>query len=186
MSNIPELDVHLPGANCLLCVAAAELANTKLSNHTKTLDHDNYPQILTTLSQLIEENGAEGVIINTPLNVKNLKKIKSKTPNTAKYDYSAVAEDKDLTHLLVLNVYALGFHREYSNYFPLSEPKAYLSGTSFLVNLQTNTYEWYTPLEFKKSVGDNWKEPPTFPGLTNAFYHVLASSKSAILEPLKK
>ena len=34
---MPTADTHLPGAGCLLCLAAASMANSSLTTHTKTL-----------------------------------------------------------------------------------------------------------------------------------------------------
>ena len=51
LTQIPEPDVYLPGANCLLCLATAETANASLSRHTKTLQPDDFKLIKSELVQ---------------------------------------------------------------------------------------------------------------------------------------
>jgi len=49
-----------------------------------------------------------------------------------------------------------------------------------LVNLETNQYDWYLPIYEKNTVG-TWKEGPSYPGLTNAYYQGIAATRDKIL-----
>ena len=74
--------------------------------------------------------------------------------------------------------------RPYSAYVPTGEPKAIVSGSVYLVNLSTNTYEWLMPFSVDKSAEGAWDEPPKFPGLTNAYFQVLEMVADRIQSPL--
>lgn len=53
-----------------------------------------------------------------------------------------------------------------------------------MVDVDTNAYHWYLPINLHLSAEGEWKEPPTFPGLTNAYYQVLEKLRDMVLEPL--
>lgn len=36
MTPLPKVDTYFPGASCLLCLAAASIANSSLTTHTQT------------------------------------------------------------------------------------------------------------------------------------------------------
>jgi hypothetical protein len=57
-------------------------------------------------------------------------------------------------------------------------------GTAYLVNLNTQTYEWYAPINAQKATDKKWDEPPTFPGLTNAYYQAVEAARDSVLNPL--
>src|SRR5712671_3241563 len=45
MTKLPAVDTHLPGAGCLLSLAAASAANSSLTAHAKTLSYEDLPQL---------------------------------------------------------------------------------------------------------------------------------------------
>jgi len=52
-----------------------------------------------------------------------------------------------------------------------------------MVDLTSNAYDWYMPLNVLKSADGRWDEPPKFPGLTNAYFQALEESKDQLLRP---
>jgi len=110
----------------------------------------------------------------------------TKGPNIAKKDFSALQKKYKVDRLLVIEIASLGFVRTYSAYIPTSDPKGVLQGSGYIVNLNSNTYEWYLPVNISKSADKNWDEPPKFPGLTNAYFQVLELGKDAFLQPFSK
>ncbi|AQQ69230.1 hypothetical protein Mag101_17510 [Microbulbifer agarilyticus] len=184
VSDVPEPNVYLPGASCLLCLAAAEVANSSLSKHTDTLSTDDAKTLKTDLQTLLEANNVEVVEISEPVLFNKLPKFKSEVPNTAKRDFTGFKEQYNISHLLVMNVHAVGMHRSYSSYIPTSDPKGYFSGLGYLVDLSDNTYKWYKPVTVTKAVTEEWDEAPTFPALTNAYYQAIAEGKEIIMSSL--
>ena len=53
-----------------------------------------------------------------------------------------------------------------------------------MVNLKTNAYEWYSPIDINKAAA-MWDQPPKFPDLTNAYFQAIELGKDAVLKPLQ-
>jgi len=186
MTALPKVDTQFPGAGCLLCYAAASVANTSLTTHAQTLPYEDLPKLKNDVADLIRKKGTEVTVIAEDLNVGALSDYGTKGPNIAKKDFSALQKKYKVDRLLVIEIASLGFVRTYSAYIPTSDPKGVLQGTGYIVNLNSNTYEWYLPVNISKSADKNWDEPPKFPGLTNAYFQVLELGKDAFLQPFSK
>ncbi|WP_020413934.1 hypothetical protein ACJJJB_18950 [Microbulbifer sp. ANSA001] len=184
VSKVPTPDVYLPGASCLLCLAAAEIANSSLSTHTETLSADEVVIIAADMNKLLQSKDIEVVEISQELNLRKLPKYKSEIPNSTKRDFSSFAEQYNISYLLVLDLNAVGMHRTYSSYIPTSEPKGYFEALGYLVDLSNNTYEWYRPVQVLKAASGEWDESPNFPALTNAYYQAIAEGKEIIISSL--
>jgi hypothetical protein len=184
MTQLPKVDVHLPGANCLLCLMTATVANSGLSKHASSLALEDLSGLKHKAAAALRQNGANTIVINEPLDIKALLDDNANTPNAAKKNFAPLKQKYGIDMLLVIDINAVGFERMYSAYFPTSDPKGLLRGTGYLVNLNTNTYEWYLPVYIAKSADGKWDEPTAFPGLTNAYYQALEMGKDAFLQPL--
>lgn len=183
MTALPKLDTHLFGAGCLLCYAAASAANSALTTHTRTLPYEDLPKLKNQMADALRKKGKEVTVIAEDLDVNALPNFAGATPNTAKKNFSSLKQEYNVDLLLVIDITAVGFLRTYSSYIPTSDPKAWLRGRGYLVNLSNNTYEWYMPVEIVKSAGGQWDEPPKFPGLTNAYFQTLEIGKDTFLKP---
>ena len=183
MTPIPEVNTYEVGADCLLCLAVVAAANAKLTEHIVTLSQEDIPQLKVMLGDLLSEKGYNVTVIDEDLILKDFKKFKSSTPNTSKYNFSSFKESHNLDQLMVIDISVLGTYRTYSGYIPTSDPQAAFIGTGYIVNLEDHTYEWYLPVDVQRSGGAEWKEPPSYPGLTNAYYQVIEEGKDAMLHP---
>jgi len=163
MTPLPKVDTHLPGAGCLLCLAAASIANSSLTTHTQKLPYEDLPKLKNDMADLIRKKGSEVTVITK--------------------DFSSLQKKHNIDKLLVVDVTMLGMLRTYSAYIPTSDPKGVLQGLGYLVNLSNNTYEWYMPVYITKSADGAWDEPPSFPGLTNAYFQALEMGKDSFLKP---
>lgn len=186
VSEIPKPNLALPGASCLLCMAAAEVANSSLSSHAETLSVDDVRTVGADIGGLLESRDIEVVEISEAPDLSDLPDYSSEVPNSAKRDFSTLADKYNISHLLVLNVNAIGMQRTYSSYIPTSDPKGYFNALGYLVDLSNNTYKWYRPVQVTKAVTEKWDEPPTFPALTNAYYQAIAEGKEVIISSLDK
>ncbi|QDQ29368.1 hypothetical protein FNU76_16960 [Chitinimonas arctica] len=184
MSALPAANTDFPGAGCLLCLAAASVANSKLTTHTKTLGPEDLPKLKQQAAELIRKKGAEAVIIEEPLVVDDLPSASQKGPNQSPKDFAALKAKYGVDKLFVFDIQFLGMQRPYSSYIPSSDPKAVMLGFGYLVNLSNNSYEWFAPVNIVKSSEGAWDEAPAFPGLTNAYYQVVEAGKDAFLKPL--
>lgn len=59
---------------------------------------------------------------------------------------------------------------------------AVLRGLMYIVNLNDNSYEFYEVINETKVAGEEWDEPPNYPGITNAYYTVVELGKNNILD----
>jgi hypothetical protein len=184
MTPLPKVDTHLPGADCLLCLAAASLANSSLTAHARTLPYEDLPKLKDEVAQLLRKRGAQQVsVIAEDVDVEALPGAKGQGPDLAVKDFSSLQKKYDVDKLLIIDVRTLGFQRYYKAYIPSGDPRALLQGAGYLVNLSNNTYEWYSTVHVSRGAEGKWDEPPKFPGLTNAYFQVIELAKERYTQP---
>lgn len=183
MTAMPKLDTQFPGADCLLCLAAASMMNASLTTHAHTLSYEDLPQLKNEVAKLLRKKGADVRVIEENLDVDGLPNFDGKGPTIARKDFSSMQQKYQIDRLLVIDITDLGFIRTYSAYVPTSDPKAQLKGKGYIVNLKSNAYDWYAPVTITKSADLSWDEPPKFPGLTNAYFQALELGKDDLLQP---
>ena len=186
MTPLPAPDLLLPGADCLLCIAAAVATNSTLNAYAKTLPRDDVATFKDDIAAALRTWGAEVSVIKEDLLLANLKPSSGGTPNLATLDFTALRAQYKVDRLLVVEVAALGMIRPYASYIPTGAPKALIRGRAYLVNLTNNAYEWFKPFEVQKASDGEWSEPPKFPGLTNAYFQVIELSKDELVTTLTK
>lgn len=185
MTTMPKVDTYFPGADCLLCLATASLANSTLTSYTQTLPTEDLIKLKQEAADLIRKKGINVRLIEENLHLENLPAWNTEVPNVAKKDFVSLKNKYGIDKLLVMEVSSLDIRRNYSAYFPTGEPYAILQGAGYLVNLNNNTYEWYSRIHTVKNSDSKWDEPPAFPGLTNAYFQVIEISKDNYLKPFK-
>ncbi|WOT04116.1 hypothetical protein [Shewanella youngdeokensis] len=178
-SNIPQPETTITGADCLLCYAVAAAANSSLDKHLKTIPIDDIKNLKQEVTQILSDKGVKAVALDGNIKISDLKKFKSKEINAAKRDFTPY-KDNDINYLMVIQVSEVGAYRSYSSYVPTMDPVASFSGIVYIVDLATNKYVLYKPFNNRKASDLEWDEPPTFPGLTNSLYEVIATGKEAI------
>lgn len=183
MTALPAVDTQFPGAYCLLCMAAASVANSELTKYTKTLPYEDFPKLNVQLAEILKKKGAAVTMIDA-LDIAALPDYDSKAPNFAKKDFRPLKAKYNVDKLLVVTIGMIGIERNYASYIPSGDPKARVAGTSYIVNLNDNALEWYLPVNAMKSSDGKWDEPPKFPGLTNAYFQALEMARDAIVTPL--
>lgn len=184
MTKLPKVDTSFPGAGCLLCAAAASVANSSLTSHTQTLPADDLARLKADVAAALAKKGMVPVVIDGDLNVEDLPKSTSTVPNAARKDFSSIKSKYQLDKLMVVELKEIGITRTYSAYIPTSDPKGTVSGSSYIVNLKDNSYDWYLPLNAQKSAQGAWDEAPKFPGLSNAYFQAVEEARDAVLQPL--
>ena len=182
LSTLPKPDTRFPGASCLLCLAAASVMNQSLTYHTATLSTDDLATLPQDIAARLRARGIDANAIDERIDLKALPGTRGAVDVAAR-DFHDVGTRYGFDKLIVLEVAMLGFQRSYSGYVPNSDPMGFLIGAGYMVDLQTNRYEWYTPLRVSKSADGAWDEPPKFPGLTNAYFQVIEMGKDRLIEP---
>lgn len=182
MTTMPQVGTWFPGADCILCIITASATNSTLVEYSKTLPNEDLAEIKQEFLKLLKIKGANTIEIAENLKLEDFPNYSSSEPNTAQKDFSSLKEKYGINKLLVVHINALGFMRPYSAYFPAGEPQATLFGRAYLVDLKTNTYDWYQPLEISKRSEGTWDEPPKYPGLTNAYFQTIELSKDNLIK----
>ncbi len=186
MTMLPKVDTSFPGADCLLCLAAASIANSSLTTHTQALPADDLANVKIEVAALLKKHGAQVKVIAEPIAVSDLPAFKTDAPNFAKRDFTALKAKYEVDKLVVIVINTLGMWRPYAAYFPKDAPKAVVSGTAYMVNTNDNSYDWYEPISVFRAADGNWDEAPKFPGLTNAYYQAVEAAKDGLKKPFLK
>ena len=183
MAAPAKANTSFPGAACLLCLAAASMANSSLTTHTQALPLDDLLRLKTDVADALRKRGQAVTVIEEPIKLDDLPKLEA-APNKSRFDFSALRNKHGIDKLLVISIDELGMTRSYASYIPTSDPQGVVSGVGYMVNLRDNTYEWYLPVRQVKSAAGKWDEAPSFPGLTNAYFQAVEGTRDAVLQPL--
>lgn len=183
MAPMPKVDTSFPGADCLLCMAAAGIANSSMTSYVQTMSSNDLSDVKSEIAALLRKKGATVKMIDEPLNIADLPSARGDGPNIAKKDFTALAAKYGVEKLVVISIVGMGVERTYAAYFPTSAPRAYVSGTGFMVNLADNSYDWYVPFKTQRATDGEWDEPPKFPGMTNAYFQAVEATKDALKTP---
>lgn len=184
MRELPETKMYLPGADCLLCIAVVNAANKKISEHVETLPSDEVGLVRDIAERALAANSVKTLIIEDSIGFDELTKVTNskRTNKLAKKDFRPLKESLGIDHLLILDIDKLGGERVYSGYIPTGSPTSFIQGEVYIVNLTTNEYELYEHVEIKSAIQGEWDEPPSFPGLTNAYYQSVEELKIRVGE----
>lgn len=185
MTALPRVDTYLPGADCLLCLAAASIANSSLAAHAKTLPYEDLARLKEMIAELVRARGGVPVVIGDALRLDDLPKNSAKGENLARLDFSTLARKHGIDKLLLIDITQLGFERTYSAYFATSPPQGVLRGSGSLIDLKSGRLEWFLPLRVLRGADGPWDEPPKFAGLTNAYFQVIEVGKDEVLGAFK-
>lgn len=185
VAKLPKPGLSLPGADCLLCIMAATAANSTLGKHAETLTLDEFTAVRNQLATALRKKGSQVQVISEELDLQGLPEAAA-GEGLPKRNFAALKQKFGVDKLLVVQLDMVGFERNYAAYFPTTPPRGVLKGAGYMVNLSTNTYEWYLPVNVMKGVEGAWDEPAQFPGLTNAFYQVIETGKDRLVEPFAR
>lgn len=185
MTAVPKVDTSFPGAGCLLCYAAASVANSGLTAHANKLPTEDLGKLKEMLAERLAKQGAQVKVIAEAVKLDDLPSASGQGTNVARKDFGALARKHDVDKIVVLSIDLIGFERTYAAYVPTGDPKAVVRGTAFLVDAKTNGYGWYQPVSVMRASDGPWDEPSGYPGLTNAYFQALETSKDQFLAPFK-
>lgn len=185
MTAVPKASSQVPGADCVLCIAAAEQTVSALTEHLGTLPNDDLLRVKAEAAELLKKKGFDVVVVAEDLDLQALPHFSSKGRKVARKDFSLLRQKYGVDKLLVIEILHLGVIRNFSAYFPRGDPKAVLNGESYIVNLSDNVYDVRRPINITKAAEGNWDEPPKFPGMTNAYFQTLEMARDQLLTPFE-
>jgi hypothetical protein len=183
VSPIPKITTSFPGAGCLLCLGAASLANSSLTKQVETFQAEELKKVSEKIIQQLKGKGYEVVVIDSLIADKKLPKIKPAVGSTIKKNYNLYKTQYNIDQLLVVNFGFVGVSRMYSSYIPAGAPQASISAQYYMINVASNNYSFYSPLNVVKSADGEWDQSPGFPNITNAFYQAEEEAVDHINKP---
>lgn len=188
MAKLPKAGLSLPGADCLLCIMAAQGMNSALGKHTDTLGPEDLLPLKDEIAVALRKKGLTPVVIAEEIEVAKLADapLPDSVPNAVGKDFAPFKQKYGVTKLIVVQVNQLGFERTYASYFPTGDPKGVVRGVGYMVDLSKNTYVWYRPISVLKAADGAWDEPTKFPGLTNAYFQAMENARSMVLQPFSQ
>ena len=186
MTRIPKPNTEFPGAGCLLCMATAEAAHQSLTAYVQSLATDDLARVKDEFADALRKRGVNAIVIAEPLDLESFPERDRSGANAAHRDFSSLRKKYQIDRVVVLSIGTHGVSRSYSSYIPTADPRAFVRGTAYAVNLTTNSYEWYKTVAVSKFGAGKWDEPPKYPGLTNMYYEAVESCRDSFLDPLNR
>lgn len=183
MPDAAQPDTFFPGADCLLCIAAASVNHRSLTNEVKTWPTGEFQSLKHEMQALLKARGQQAVLIEEALKLQDLPDRKNAAPGQARKDFSSLQQRAGIDRLLVIQLLQAGVQRSHSSYFPTGPAMAMLKAEAYLVDLSTHQLAWYETVDLARSAEGEWDEAPKFPGLTNAYFQILELSKDQIKKP---
>ena len=189
LDTLPEVNTFFPGAGCLLCLAAAEIANSDVTEHVGTFSVEDIEGIAADVETALKSNGLKPVVVTSPINWDKLKKFNApKAPDElkqyARKDLRPLKQSMGVDKLVLVDINQVGVIRSYSSYIATSAPMGYLYGEAAIVDLNDNSYNMYQSVNIKTAVVGEWDEPENFPGITTAFYESINTLKEKVMSLL--
>lgn len=175
---------HIYGAGCLLCYGVASALTSSLDKHLEgTIDATELNALKDLVIQEYRQYNSDMqvVTLNTPIN--KLKKFKGEL-GFAEKDFRPLKDTLNADVLVVFELYEHGAYRSFSEYIPNGDPQGYVSGKLYTVDLSTNAYIQYLVIDQKVQPEGLWDEPPTFPGVTNAYYQAIENAKQKLADAI--
>jgi hypothetical protein len=186
MSELPKPDTFFPGADCLLCIATASIANRSMTLAVQSWSNDEIAPVKHDVQALLRSWGHEAIVVNEPLKISGLPDRQERALGFAKKDFSAIQQRTGADSVLVVDVQKLGVQRSYSAYFPNGPAMAVLRAEAYLVDLKTHRLDWYDNVDLARQAQGKWDDAPKYPGLTNAYFQLVELAKDRIKAPFKQ
>ncbi|MCU7842227.1 MAG: hypothetical protein KZQ93_00145 [Candidatus Thiodiazotropha sp. (ex Monitilora ramsayi)] len=182
-TQTPQL--HTEGDVRLLDYAIISAAMSSVKSHFADLDMSDYELLSDDINKHFSQGGKAVKVISDDLKVDDLPSFSD--PNTkdkiyfSRKDYSNLKKKLEIDQLLIIKTKRVGLARPYAGFVPMGDPRAIFEIEGELVDLNNNQLIWYQTITRANFSTGNWDEPPTFPGLTNAFYASLEAVKQEVM-----
>lgn len=185
-NEVPETNTTFPGAGCLLCIGIARGAHSDMSTQIQSLTPVGLETLPEQVAEVLQANGAIVSMVHKKVDLTDLADFTGDIPGrrVADKDFRSLAAKLNADKLLVIDITGQGVSRSYSLYVPTDIPRAYVLGSAYMIDLKSNAYDWFWPLSIYTAAQGEWKEPPSFPGLTNAYFQTIDQTMDKVVANL--
>lgn len=175
---------HIFGAGCLLCYGVASALTSSLDTHLEsTIDTSELISLKELLISEYSQISKNVELVTLPTSVKKLKKFKGEL-GFAKKDFRVLKETLAVDVIVVFDIYRYGAYRSFSNYVPNGDPQGHIAGLVYAIDLNTNSYLQYLPIDEKIQPAGEWDEGPTYPSVTTSYYQAVENAKQKIKDAI--
>ncbi len=183
MLPAPPVAASFPGADCLLCMMTAQAANGGLARHVATLNDDELKDFPQQIVAALRKKQIQAIAVEDVTPLKEMEKIQPTDENGADRDFG-IYRDQGFTHVVLVDIGALGVARNYAAYVPTGDPFGVMSGSVALIDVANNKFEMRMVINSTYTTGGNWNDPPSYPSVTNSFYAAIEQGKEMVLSAL--
>jgi uncharacterized protein YcfL len=185
VGSVPKITTSFPGAGCLLCLASASLANSSLTKQVETYKASQLQKTKENLIAKLKTKDIEVIEVDSLVKESAMKKHPAPPNKHITKDYSIYKTRNNVDQILVVNFSFVGVTRSYSSYIPNGAPLASISAEVYMIDTKTNNYTIFDPINITRGAEGEWDKPPTFPGITNAFYQAEEAAVDQLADTLK-
>jgi hypothetical protein len=179
----PQL--YLEGDVRLLDYAVISAVMSSVKSHFSGLDTTDYEFLREDINNHFSQEGKLVKLISEDITLEDLPSFND--PNAkdelhfSRTDYSQLKNKLEVDQLLIIKAKRVGLARPYASIMPMADPRAIFEIEGELVDLSNNQLLWYSTISHANFSTGDWDEPPTYPGLTNAFYTTLEAAKQEVM-----
>lgn len=190
VASAEKPQLYMEGDVRLLDYAIIKAVMSTVSSHFEGLDISDYEKLRDELNGRFSQEGRSVQLIAENLEIDALPAFTdpddADTIYFAKSDYSEFKDKLGVDQLLIIIPRRVGLARPYHGFLPLGDPRAIFEVHGELVDLHTNRLLWNADIKQANFSSGAWDEPPTYPGLTNAFYAALEAARQQVLSDLHR
>ena len=118
VDKLPNADTFFPGANCLLCLAAASVANSSLTEHVQTLPNEDIASAGKAIEAVAKEKSLTIEQIHTSIDFSALESFSKESVDPkvqyARKDFRPLKQKLNVEQLAIIDINQLGAYRSYN------------------------------------------------------------------------
>jgi len=159
--------VFKEGSQGLLDVAINDAMASGTSAHLATLPAEGFEPLVNASIKQLESRNVTVTRHPESIVFADLKKRKRPPKGQYKKDLSSIIESTDANYILLLHCEGYGASRSYYGFIPTSYPQAVVTVTGVMIDRE-HQIQWNHSNKYLTYVGENWKQPPEYPLVTDA------------------
>jgi len=138
-----------------------------IAGHLATLPPAGFEPLVKASVQQLESRNVSITHHPEPIVFTDLQKRKRPPKGQYKKDLSSIIESTNANYILLLHCESYGASRSYYGFFPTSYPQAVVTMTGVMIDRE-HQIQWNHSKKYTTYVGENWKQPPKYPLVTDA------------------
>ncbi len=185
ITDVPPPQTLLAGNQGLLEYAINMAATSGMRSKVEKWDTSSLKAFPKDVVNVLNERGYQAQVLDQPLNLQTMKKVKSTKLGYSEIDYTALKAEQKIDKLVVFVVTSTGVLRTYYSVIPTSAPVTQVVVSAYVIDLDDNRLLYYQPFVTNRAAEGEWDEGPEYPNLTNAYYQALDQTQQNLISPFR-